>query len=202
MAYPYPALNNHHQVFGYLVDVERPSRNWQGWIAEYSLSILHVSNDNCAHANKRIIANGYTILNDDPRPQIDTISENVASSQYGTRRQCAAAADSDIVGNMTQVVDFGIFAHDGVAECPAINGGIGTDFHVVLNDDASIMDESCAMAIHIPGKRKPVIPYNRSRFNPYSPPNDNAVSDDHTMLDDHLFTNDATSDGPVSADAG
>ena len=45
--------------------------------------------------------------------------------------------NGDVVGDLHQVVDLGAFADDGRPQRAAVNGDVGADFHVVLDDDVA-----------------------------------------------------------------
>src|SRR5262249_20639423 len=49
----------------------------------------------------------------------------------------AMPADRDVVGDLHEVVDLGALADHRIAERAAIDAAVGTDLHVVLDDDAA-----------------------------------------------------------------
>ena len=53
----------------------------------------------------------------------------------------AMAADLDIVSDLHQVVDLGALADHGVAIGAAVDGGVGPDLDIVLNDDAADLQD-------------------------------------------------------------
>ena len=43
--------------------------------------------------------------------------------------------DNNVVGDMDQVIDLGSLFDDRRFECCPIDGGVGTDLHVIIDDD-------------------------------------------------------------------
>src|SRR5690606_15181423 len=49
----------------------------------------------------------------------------------------AGAADTDVVGNLDEIVDLALLADDRIAQSSAVDCRIRTDFHIILNDDTA-----------------------------------------------------------------
>ena len=57
-------------------------------------------------------------------------------------------ADDDIVSDLNEVVDFGAFADDGFTEAGAVEGSVGTDLNVVVDDNAADLGDFFVTSLH------------------------------------------------------
>jgi hypothetical protein len=84
------------------------------------------------------------------------------------------AADLDVVTDLHLVVDLRPLAHHRVAIGAAVDGGVGADLDVVLDDDAADLGD-----LHVParshGKAEAVLADARSRVD------DHAVADQRVL---------------------
>jgi hypothetical protein len=78
----------------------------------------------------------YRDMTIDPRRAADhhAVSDCGASGDPNLGNEHAMTPYAHIVANLNQIVDLGAFADHGVIERAAIDGGVGTDFDMVLND--------------------------------------------------------------------
>src|SRR6185369_16861547 len=72
-------------------------------------------------------------------------------------------ANAHIVAHLHQVVDLGALANDGVANGSAVHGRSGSDFDVVLDDNAANL-RHFKMSLSPHHKAEPVLPYVASRM--------------------------------------
>ncbi len=49
----------------------------------------------------------------------------------------AVSADAHVVGDLHEIVDLGVFADDRVGHGAAVDGRVGADLDIVLDDDAA-----------------------------------------------------------------
>ncbi|MEY5015330.1 MAG: hypothetical protein RIS92_1688 [Verrucomicrobiota bacterium] len=77
----------------------------------------------------------------------DVITDAGASGDAGLSNDEAVFSDVDVVCDLDEVIDFGAFSDDGLPESGAVDGGIGTDFHVVFYDDDSELRDFGMLAI-------------------------------------------------------
>ena len=67
----------------------------------------------------------------------DVIFDGGAASEADLAADEAVFADDDVVAYVDEIIEFGAFADDGFAEAGAVEGGVGTDFDVVVDDDTA-----------------------------------------------------------------
>ena len=75
------------------------------------------------------------------------ISQARAAAETHLPHDQAMPTNGHVVGNMHKVIDLGALPDDGVAECSAINGRIGTYLHVVANDHSAKLEDFAVMAL-------------------------------------------------------
>ena len=57
--------------------------------------------------------------------------------------------DLNVVANLDLIIDFGSFADPRCAQCPTIDGRIGTNLDIIVNDDISnLRDFSVESSVH------------------------------------------------------
>src|SRR5262249_5759277 len=96
-------------------------------------------------------------------------------------RDYAVPTYNDVVGYLHQIIDFGAFADNRILKCPAVDGGVGADLHVVLDDDAAdLRDLEVAARAH--GEAESVL------------------SDAHSRVNDHAVADERVGDGRERAD--
>src|SRR5262249_44855658 len=73
----------------------------------------------------------------------DEILKRYTAGNSDLRDQHTMSSNGDIVADLHEVVDFCPLAYHGVAICTAIDRAPGSDFHVILNDDAADLGYFC-----------------------------------------------------------
>ncbi len=66
----------------------------------------------------------------------DEVSDSHVARNAALRRDQAMPPNADVVRDLHKIVDLGPLADDRIPNRTAVDGGVGADFHVVLNDDA------------------------------------------------------------------
>ena len=69
------------------------------------------------------------------RSQHGEILDGDAAAQAGLGNDDAVAADQAVMSDLTEIIDLGSFADDGVAQSAAVDLGARSDLDVVVNDD-------------------------------------------------------------------
>ena len=85
----------------------------------------------CTASDRQMIGNSGAAT------ELNAVAERHRTGQPDFSGDHAAAADADIVGDLHEVVDLGALADDRVGHGAAIDGGVGADLDVVLDDDAA-----------------------------------------------------------------
>jgi hypothetical protein len=99
----------------------------------------------------------------------DISADSRASSDAHLCDKDAMLSDSDIVGNLDQVIDFGPLFDQGMAEGSTVDRHIRTEFHIVLNDHVAELGDLMVSALML-NITEPV------------------SSNDRTAMDDHTST--------------
>ena len=100
----------------------------------------------------------------------------------------AVPPDRAVVSDLHQIVDLGALADDGIAGGAAVDGRIGADLHIVLNDDAAGLRDFL-MALRARQIAKPVLADTGARM------------DDDAIADQRMLDRRAGADRAVAADA-
>src|SRR5690606_21688073 len=100
----------------------------------------------------------------------------------------AATADTHIVGDLHQIVDLGAFPDDGVGHGAPVDGGVGADFDIVLNDDAADL-------------RHALRPLRAAHETETVLPDTGSAMDDDAVSDQCVLHGDVRADIAVAADA-
>ena len=124
-------------------------------------------------------------------------------------------ADLDIVGDLAEVVYLHAVADDGGFHFRAVDGGAGSDFHIVADDDipemldllpGAVWLRSVAKAVradHRIGMNDDIVPDHHSRVDAHSRINDAVLADDGIVTDiDVLEDLRVVTDDGVVADIG
>src|SRR5215831_20030867 len=130
----------------------------------------HVVLDAAQRSNLRPCANGHVIVDPGACAEHHEIFQHRAPGNPGLSYQQAVAANRDIVANLDEIVDLGPFANHGVLDGSAIDGAVGADFHVVLDDDPTDLRD---LAGTIRARDKP----------------ESVLSDRTTRMHDHAIAN-------------
>src|ERR1035437_6082810 len=73
--------------------------------------------------------------------------------------------DFNIVGYHDQVVEFSSFPDDGRSKCGPVNGCIGTDLHIIFEDDISCLDNFFIMLVSLWCKSESIATDHNPRVN-------------------------------------
>ena len=65
----------------------------------------------------------------------DVVAHDARSRKYPKPGDYAIAADADVMGDLHEIVDLGALADDRIGHGAAIDGGVGADLDIVLDDD-------------------------------------------------------------------
>src|SRR5205807_297556 len=131
--------------------------------------------DDCAFANRHIVRESNL------SGKNHVVLDHHAAGDTALRDNDAVTTDRNIVSDLHEVVDFGAFADDGIADRAAVNGGAGPDLHVVLDDDATDLHDLAVRALR-PDVTETVLPDRAAR------------------MDDHAIAHEAMGDRTVGAD--
>ena len=104
-------------------------------------------------------------------------------------RHHGMVADHYVVGDLAQIVDADAVPDDGRLHLSPVHGGVGTDFHIVADDDVPEVFDLLPAAVRLRGVAETVVP------------DDAAGVQDHAVANDHSRENaDAGIDDAVLAD--
>ncbi len=67
----------------------------------------------------------------------DEITEHRRTSNRGMGNYDAMTADDDVVPQLYEIINFRALADDSIVKSAAVDGSVGADFDVVLNDHAT-----------------------------------------------------------------
>ena len=102
----------------------------------------NIGDDSGACAQHGLGADGQMVGEADLPAHHDVIPHIAASGYAGLRDQHAVPSDGGVVSDLHQIVDLGALADDRISGGAAIDGRVGADFHVVLDDDAAGLREN------------------------------------------------------------
>src|SRR6202171_4983322 len=119
----------------------------------------------------------------------DVIPHGAAAGYTGLRDEHAVPSDGGVVSDLHQIVDLGALADDGISGRAAVDGRIGADLHVVLDDDAAGL-RNLLMSPRARQIAEAVLPDTDTRM------------DDDAIADQGMLDRRAGADGAVAADGG
>ena len=114
--------------------------------------------------------------------------ETSAARNAGLRSNQAMPPNGTVVCDLDQVVDLGALADDGVSGRAAVDGRIGADLHVVLDDDAPHL-RNLLMSLRARQIAEAVLADTDTRMN------------DHAIADQRMLDRRTGADRTVAADA-
>ena len=135
----------------------------------------------CTASDRQMIGNS------DAATELNAVAERHRAGQPDLAGDQAAAADADVVRDLHEVVDLGAFADDRVGHRAAIDGGVGADLDVVLDDDAADLRQPLGRTR--PGNEAESLA-----------PDLGTAEDDHPVADQRALDAGARSDIAVASD--
>src|SRR3546814_6825047 len=103
------------------------------------------------------------------------VSQPRASRNAHLRDDDAAATDHHVVAYLHEIINHGAAADHGVRATAAVDRGVGTDLHIVLDDHAAeLRHQERPVAIHLEAEAGLPDPHPRVEENPCA---DNGVAD-------------------------
>src|SRR5262249_830783 len=107
-----------------------------------------VGDDAAARAEFCAAADHEMVGDPDLAAQHSVVADLDAARNAGLRDDEAMASDRAVVADLDQIIDLGAFADHGVAAAAAVDGGVGADLDVVLDDHpAGLRDLDRALAV-------------------------------------------------------
>src|SRR6056297_337722 len=97
-------------------------------------------------------------------------------------RHGAVIADANVMGNLDEVIEFHPITDDGVVECATINGGVGTHFHIISENNPTELCDTVPYALLI-GETKTVGANNGATKDVTTLANNHVVSQSHPWAD-------------------
>ena len=79
----------------------------------------------------------------------DVISDASASRDPGLSDDQGMTTDLDVVSDLHKIVYLCAFTDEGASESGAIDGGVGSDFHIVFNHDNPELSDFCVFTIDL-----------------------------------------------------
>src|SRR5262249_14905531 len=96
-----------------------------------------IASNAAARADHGAGSNPDVVGNADLSGHHHLIAHDTSAGNAGLAGEQAVAADLDVVRDLDQIVDLAPLADHGVADRTAVDGRVGADLDVVLNDDPS-----------------------------------------------------------------
>src|SRR5437899_5501249 len=106
-------------------------------IASPDLARRHVAHESTSRRKLGSRTDGQMISQADTATHRDVVADDDGTRNTRKPGYNAIAADANIVGDLHQIVDLGALSDDGVGHRAAIDGRVGADLDVVLDDDAA-----------------------------------------------------------------
>ena len=148
----------------------------------------NVVHDAAAGRDHRAGPDRDVVGNADPSAHHHVVSDRAAARNAGMRGKHAMPADLDVVRDLDEVVDLGPLPDHGVADGAAVDGGIGADLDVVLDDDAADL-RNLAVAAGARQIAEAILP------------DAHAGMDDDAVADQRMHDRRARADHAIAADA-
>src|SRR6202035_1870783 len=148
----------------------------------------HVADHAGAGADHGAIADGDVVGNAGLSGHHHIIPDFDTARYADLRDNDAVSPDLAVVSDLHQIVDLGALADDGVAAGAAVDGRIGADLHIVLNDDAAGLRDFL-MALRARQIAKTVLADTGARV------------DDDAIADQRMLDRRAGADRAIAADA-
>src|SRR5262249_44474079 len=118
-------------------DLARPRAHWFGGIAAPPLP---AGNIGCNTALRADLGSGpYADMSYGPAltAHCNEVFQNRASRYPGLGSNNTVAPDDNVMSNLNKIVDLCPLADDSILQRAPVDGCVGANFHVVLNDDAA-----------------------------------------------------------------
>src|SRR4051794_21392339 len=106
-------------------------------IATPDLACRHVVHESTSGGKLGSRPDGQMVGEADTATHGDVVTDDDGTGDTRKPRYNAIATDANIVGDLNQIVDLGPLADDRVGHRAAIDGRIGADLDIILNDDAA-----------------------------------------------------------------
>ncbi len=132
------------------------------------------------------------------------VAHRTGTRDAGLRGNDDIAPDAAVVTDVNQVVELGPAADPGFFQGPAVNGGVGSDLHVVLNDQRALLGKLGVL----PGRSiadvaEAIGPQHRPGVDHHPIAQGDAGVDDHPGVDAAIAADaDAGADHRSAADDG
>src|SRR5262245_26658406 len=105
--------------------------------AEVAPAGLEIRRHTGLRRDQRAVADAHMVRHPDLPRQHDTAPDARAARDADLSHQDRMLTHFDVVSDLDEIVDLGAAPDDRLAERRAIDGAVGADFHVVLDDHAT-----------------------------------------------------------------
>ena len=109
-------------------------------------SHLFAAQDAGSAAEDDACAYGCVFSNPDLAAEDGSVFDHARAGDAGLRCDDDVLADDAVVADVDEVVDLRAAADAGLAECAAVDGGVGADLDVVFDDEAALLREDEVLA--------------------------------------------------------
>jgi hypothetical protein len=140
-------VNDRHQpVHGCLRPEELAV--WAGRMTAERSTGRDIPEDGALGCNSRSIPDNQVIRDTDVTREYDVVSDPCASCDSDSCHDQTPLSDPDVMSDLNQIVHLGATSDDGVVDAAAIDAGVGTDLHLILEDAAADMwDTGVSLAV-------------------------------------------------------
>jgi hypothetical protein len=140
-------VNDRHQpVHGCLGSKELAV--WAGRVTAEHGAGRHVPEDAALGCNSHPIPDNQMIRHTDVTRDYHVISDPCTSCDSDSCHDQTPLSDPDVMSDLNQIVHLGATPDDCVVDAAAIDAGVGTDLHLILEDAAADMwDTGVSLAV-------------------------------------------------------
>src|SRR5436309_825739 len=116
------------------LELTQPRRHRPGGGADPALARRNIRADAGGGRHLGTVADGYIITDSHVSAEHDEVAYRNASGDTHLPGDQAMAPDDGVVADLHLIVDLGSLADHGIAVAAAVDGGVGADLDIVLDD--------------------------------------------------------------------